>query len=121
MKNIFNLIFLIIGIILFSFYYKYTGQEFNYHIAEFIWYFCQWIIVLFLLNIFSFLINQEKYKKWMLITISYIGISIFLAYRTGDGNGSIFVINGELLTWFLAGLYSIISIIYFIIQHLKNK
>lgn len=120
MKKIVSLGILMVGMILFYIYYSYTNQEFDYHVAQILWYFCQWSLILFILNLGGFVLSNEKYKKWVLITITYFMISIFLAYKTGDGNGTILSMNGEMMTWFLAGLYSLTSIIYFVVQFLKN-
>ncbi|MFA6000359.1 MAG: hypothetical protein WC783_05310 [Candidatus Paceibacterota bacterium] len=69
----------------------------------------------------AFNLEINKYKIWLITSVTVSAISIFIAYATGSGNGAIVDIDGELITWFFAGLYSFISIIYFIFQAIKNR
>ena len=74
-----------------------------------------------ILSLLTFKLDTKKYRIWLIISLVLSAISIFFAYAAGDGNGAIVDIDGELITWFFVGLYSFISIIYFIVQFFKNR
>ncbi|OGI86452.1 hypothetical protein A3A05_02780 [Candidatus Nomurabacteria bacterium RIFCSPLOWO2_01_FULL_41_12] len=121
MKKIITLLLLVLSVGVFLGYSSYTKESFDYNIAQFIGYLFYWCVALFVVSIFALSIDQKKYKKWMLVSGIYVLISILIAYATGDGNGAIISFDGKDLTLFFAGLYSIISIIYFIVQFFKNR
>jgi hypothetical protein len=121
MKKIFTLFFGLTLLVLFSYYYKYTNDQFDYRVASKIWNFCQWSLIIFIINIFALSLDIKKYKIWLFISIIFVAASILLAYNTGDGNGAIVSIDGEMQTWFLSGFYSLVSIIYFTFQHFRGN
>jgi uncharacterized membrane protein len=90
-------------------------------VASKIWNFCQWSLIIFIINIFALSLDIKKYKIWLFISIIFVAASILLAYNTGDGNGAIVSIDGEMQTWFLSGFYSLVSIIYFTFQHFRGN
>src|SRR3989344_5646499 len=116
MKKIVSLILLVLSVGIFSLYSFYTKESFDYHTAQFIGYLFYWVATIFLVSLFASVLDNKKYKIWLLITLIYVLLSVFIAYTTGDGNGAIISFDGKDLTWFTAGLYSLISIIYFLIQ-----
>lgn len=121
MKKIVSVILFVLSLgIIFSSEY-YTIWPFNYHIAEFIGYVVIWFVVLFIVSLFALVLENIKYKKWFSLSVVFTLLSIFIAYKIGDGNGGILSVDGELMTWFLSGLYSFISLIYFIVQFVKNR
>ena len=119
---------LVLSIFLFLFLYVYTetnilntSGHFNYHISDFVGYLLFWSLTLFVLSLLASKLEASKYKIWLIISILASIISMLIAYAVGDGNSSIISINGEFITWFFTGLYSLVSIIYFIVQFFKNK
>lgn len=121
MKKIISLLLLVLSIGIFFWYSSYTKGPFDYHVAQFVGYLFYWSVTLFFVSLFAFVIDGIKYKKWLLITGIYVLISILIAYETGDGSGAIISFDGKDLTWFFAGLYSFISVVYFIVQFFKNR
>ncbi len=122
MKKIISLSLFILSLAIFFWLSSYTNEwPFNYHVSEFVSYLFYWSSVLFIVSLLALTLNQKKYKIWLFVTIIYIAISVLIAWATGDGNGAIVSFDGELTTWFLIGLYSLISIIYFIAQFFKEN
>jgi succinate-acetate transporter protein len=119
MKKIISLSILVITIILFM-WLKYYGESssYNYHVAYIVEYLFYWGIALFILSLFAFLLKRAKYKIWFLVTIPFIILSIFFAYNI-DNHDILF--NGQYVTLWFISLYSFISIIYFIVQFVKEK
>src|SRR3989344_5904650 len=113
----FGFLFLSVGI--FFLYSFYTKESFNYHIAQFIGYLFYWSVTIFVVSLFAFLINDKIYRSWLLFTVLYVFLSLLIAYGVGDGSSAIVSFDGKDITWFLAGLYSFISIIYFAVQYFK--
>src|SRR3989344_9408750 len=109
MKKIISLILLLLSVGLFFWLSSYIKWPFNYHVAEFIGYLFYLSVVLFVVSLFAFTVDNKKYKRWLLTTLIYVIVSIFFAYATGDGNGTILSFDGEMVTWFFAGLYSLVS------------
>ena len=127
MKKKTSLVLLFLSILLFSTLYVYTETNlinqgsYNYHTGDFIGYVFLWSFALLILSLLTFKLDTKKYRIWLIISLVLSAISIFFAYAAGDGNGAIVDIDGELITWFFVGLYSFISIIYFIVQFFKNR
>ena len=121
MKKKISLLLFVLSVVIFLVYLVYTKGSFDYHIAQFLGYLFYWSIDLFILSLFALILDNKKYKIWLSITSVYFFISVILAYSVGDGNGAIISFDGKDLTWILSGLYSFISVIYFIIQYFKKK
>lgn len=121
MKKIVSLILLLLTGGIFFWYSSYTQGFFDYNIAQFIGYIFYWSVALFIVSLFAFMIDDRKYKIWLLISGIYVIISILIAVGVGDGDSSVVSYDGKSFTWFFAGLYSLVCIIYFIVQFLKNK
>jgi predicted small secreted protein len=121
MKKIIFLILLVLSIASIFYVNQYEVWPYNYHVANLIEQLSLWIVVLFIINIFAISLDIKKYKIWLIISIIFAGASLLLAYNTGDGNGAIVSFDGEMQTWFLSGLYSVVSIIYFVFQYLKTS
>ncbi|OGI90690.1 hypothetical protein A3A95_02280 [Candidatus Nomurabacteria bacterium RIFCSPLOWO2_01_FULL_39_18] len=121
MKKIISFSLLLLSVGIFLGYSSYTKGPFDYNTAQFIGYLFYWGVVLFIVSLFAFVLDTKKYKIYSLITLVYVLISILLAYETGGGSGAIVSFDGKDLTLFFAGLYSFISIIYFIVQLFKNR
>jgi len=128
MKKKTTFVLLLLSILLFVFLYTYTETRllnqyryFNYHVSNLLEYILLWSLSLLILSLGASKLDINKYKIWLLVSISISVFSLVIAYMTGDGNGGIVDIDGELVTWFLVGLYSFLSFIYFIIQLFKNR
>lgn len=119
MKKIYSLSALLVSVILFMWLYYYDKSfSYNYHVANVIEYFFYWSTALFVLSLLAFVLNNTKYKIWFFVTIPCAILSVLIAYDI-DGHDIFF--NGEYITFWLISFYSFISIIYFIVQFLKNK
>jgi len=128
MKKKTSLTFLFLSILLFLFIYVYTETNlinqsgyFNYHVSDFIGYMFFWSFTLLILSLLASKLDIYKYRIWLIISVVISIISIFIAYAIGGGNGAIISFDGEMVTWFFVGLYSFVSIIYFIVQFFKNR
>lgn len=121
MKKIIFLILLVLSITSIFYVNQYEVWPYNYHVANFVEQFSLWIVILFIINIFALSLDIKKYKIWLIFSFIFVGVSLLLAYNTGDGNGAIVSMDGEMQTWFLSGLYSIFSFSYFIFQYFRNN
>ena len=122
MKKIISLLLLVLSGVIFYWYSSYTRQwPFDYHVAQFVGYLLYWSVALFVVSLFAFMLDNKKYKIWLLVTVVYVALSILFSYETGDGNNAIVSFDGKDLTWIFTSLYSLISIIYFIVQFFKNR
>jgi hypothetical protein len=119
MKKITSLSMLIIFILLFVFLKYYAGlQSYNYHVAYFLEYLFYWSAALFLLSLFAFVLSNIKYKIWFSITILFMVISILFASSISDND---MFFSGQYVILWIISLYSLVSVIYFIVQFFKNK
>src|ERR1035437_758562 len=119
MKKITSLSMLIIFILLFVFLKYYAGlQSYNYYVAYFLEYLFYWSAALFLLSLFAFVLSNIKYKIWFSITILFMVISILFASSISDND---MFFSGQYVILWIISLYSLVSVIYFIVQFFKNK
>src|SRR3989344_9377488 len=97
----------------------------RYNIDDKLFYFLQcifiWTLCITILNIIAFILNDYKYKLYIIVTGIYSVLSLVIAYNMGDRGSTIPSFDMGILTIFFIGLYSLISIIYFIIQFFKNR
>lgn len=128
MKKKVSLLLFFLSVLLFATLYAYTetdlinsGGYFNYHVSDFIGYLFSWSLIIFIVSLLASKLDRTKYRMWLLLSVIYTGMSVLNSWHIGDGGGSILSFNGEMFTWFSAGLYFIISVVYFINQHIKNK
>ena len=119
MKKLISVLILIVSVLLFI-WLIYYGElpYYNYHLAYVAEYVLYWGVTLFILSLFAFVLNDKKYKLWFLITIPFVILSILLAYDT-DMHDALF--SGQYVILWIISLYSITSLIYFIIQFFKNR
>ena len=80
-----------------------------------------WFILSIPLSLFALTLNDQKHKFWLKFTGIFFAISMVFVFATPEYGSGIVSIDRELTNWFFAGLYSFISIIYFIIQFIKNR
>ncbi|MFZ2621280.1 MAG: hypothetical protein WAX85_03195 [Minisyncoccia bacterium] len=121
MKKIVSSLFLVMSVGIFVWYSHYTKGSFDYDTAQFVGYLFYWSVSLFIVSLFALVADNKKYKIWVLFTLIYVPISILIAYETGNDGGAIISFDGKDITLFFAGLYTLISIIYFLIQFFKNR
>jgi hypothetical protein len=114
MKKVISIISFIIaaGFILYT--YSYAKWPFDYHVANILTWILLWSAIFFVSSIFAFVFEKKIYKIWLSVSSVYIVIAILIANLIGDGNGSIVSINGEIATWFFAGIYIVCFIVLFI-------
>lgn len=93
-----------------------TGPAANYLEYPFLW-----VLILIPLSLFALTLNDQKHKFWLKFTGIFFIISMVIVFLTPEYGTGIVSIDRELINWFLAGLYSFISIIYFIVQFFKSK
>ncbi len=120
MKKIFSFVFFVLALASISYTYKYEHWPYNYHVANFLEQLSLWLLLVFMFSLVSFILDYKNYKIWSILTVLWIILSLFLSYKIGDGSGTIISTDGEMITWYLIGLYSIVSIFYFITQYLKK-
>lgn len=79
-----------------------------------------WFIVLVPLSLFSLTLNDQKHKFWLKFTGIFFAISMFIVFLMPEYGTGIVSVDRELTNWFFVGIYSFISIIYFIVQFIKK-
>ncbi len=80
-----------------------------------------WFMLLVPLSIFALFLNEEKHKFWLKFTGVFFIISMVLVYMMPEYGAGMLSPDRELTNWFFAGLYTFISIIYFIVQFFKSR
>jgi len=90
-------------------------------IAEKLQYPFLWTLLMIPVSLFSLVLNDQKHKFWLKFTGVFFVISMVIVYMTPEYGSGIVSIDRELTNWFFAGLYSFISIIYFIVQFVRNR
>ncbi len=80
-----------------------------------------WFLILIPLSLLALTLTDEKHKFWLKFTGIFFAISMVIVFLLPEYDSAIVSVDRELGNWFFVGLYSFISIIYFIIQFVKNK
>lgn len=80
-----------------------------------------WFLVLVPLSLFALTLNDQKHKFWLKFTGIFFTISMIIVFLMPEYGTGIVSVDRELTNWFFVGLYSFVSIIYFIIQFLKKR
>ncbi len=93
-----------------------TGPATTYFSYPFLWF-----IVLIPLSLLALTLNEQKHKFWLKFTGAFFSISMFLVFLMPEYGTGVVSVDRELTNWFLTGVYSFISIIYFIVQFIKNR
>lgn len=81
----------------------------------------QWFVLLIILSLFALTLSDQKHKSWLKFTGIFFAVSMVIVFMTPEYGSGIVSIDRELTNWFFAGVYGFISIIYFIIQFVKNR
>jgi hypothetical protein len=80
-----------------------------------------WFLVLIPLSLLALILNNKKHNNWLIITGIFFIISMIIVYLMPEYDSNVVFIDRELTNWFFVGLYSLVSVIYFIIQFVKYK
>jgi len=80
-----------------------------------------WVLLLIPLSLFALTLNDLKHKFWLKFTGVFFAVSMFFVFLMPEYGTGIVSIDRELTNWFFVGLYSFVSIIYFIVQFFKNR
>ena len=121
MKKIVSIILLLVSAGSLFVVKKYEVWPFDYHFANLLEFISLWLVVFFIISLFALGLPEKKYKIWFFISIPVVLLSLYWAYMVGDGNGAILSFDGEMITWFCVGIYSIVSFIFVLVNFLKNK
>ena len=121
MKKKFIGITVLFFLILFALTSSYADKLFGYRVVDNIAYIFFWSIILIPLSIFALTLNDQKHTFWLKFSGIYFAISMFIVFLTPEYGSGIVSIDRELTNWFFVGLYSFISIIYFIVAKRTNK
>lgn len=81
----------------------------------------QWFLALIILSIFALTLSDQKHKFWLKFTGIFFVIGMFFVFAMPEYGTGIVSIDRELTNWFFVGLYSFISVIYFIVQFFKTR
>lgn len=121
MKKKFIFIALLLFILSFILTSAYADKLLGYNVVDNISYVFLWTIILTPLSVFALTLNDQKHKFWLKFTGIFFTISMFIVFLMPEYGTGIVSIDRELTNWFFVGLYSFISIIYFIVQFTKRK
>lgn len=80
-----------------------------------------WSLIFVPISLFALTLKDEKYKSWLKFTGIFFAISMFFVYLMPEYDSGIVSIDRELTNWFFAGVYTFISVIYFIVQFVKKR
>jgi hypothetical protein len=81
----------------------------------------QWFVILIPLSLFALVLKDEKHKYWLKFTGVFFVVSMILVYLMPEYDPGIVSMDRELTNWFLAGVYSFVSLIYFVVQLIKSR
>lgn len=80
-----------------------------------------WFLIWIPITLLALTLNNQKHKTWLMFTGIFFAGSMVLVFMTPEYGHGVVSVDRELVNWFLAGLYSFISVIYFIVQYLKRR
>jgi magnesium-transporting ATPase (P-type) len=81
-----------------------------------------WFLIMIPLGLLALTLNDQKHRSWLIFTGCFFVVSIIIVFLMPETAGGIMLNpDRESTNWFFAGLYSFISIIYFIVQFFKNR
>lgn len=80
-----------------------------------------WVLLLIPLSLFALILGDQKHRFWMKFTGVFFVISMLFVYIMPEYDPGIVSLDRELTNWFFVGLYSVVSIIYFMVQFMKNR
>ncbi len=120
MKKITSLVLFALPVLIFLsfFIFKLRLDENLDNLFEYVF---VWLITLFILSILAVKLSNTKYKVWLTISIIVSIVCIIFVYPDGDGGGYGIGFDGEYMSMWFASLYSIVCVIYFIIDFVRNR
>src|SRR6185369_5528280 len=80
-----------------------------------------WFLIEIPLATLAFTLSIEKYKFWIKLTGIFFVITMILVFISPEFDSAIFSIDKESMNWFFVGLYSFVSMVYFLVQLIKNR
>lgn len=80
-----------------------------------------WVLVLIPLSLLALTLNDQKHNFWLKFTGIFFAVSMIIVFLMPEYDSGIVSVDRELTNWFFVGLYSFISIVYFIIQFLNKS
>lgn len=82
----------------------------------------QWFMVLIVLSLLALSLNDQRHKFWLKFTGIFFLIGMFFVLISPEtARGIMLNPDKELTNWFFLGVYTITSIVYFIVQFIKNR
>ncbi len=89
-------------------------------LADYLAYPGLWFLFLIPISILALSLNDQKHKFWLKFTGIFFVVSMIMVFAMPENAGGMLEFDRELMNWFTFGLYSIISIIYFLVQYFKK-
>jgi hypothetical protein len=81
-----------------------------------------WFLILIPLSLLALTLNDQKHDLWLKFTGIFFVVAMFFVFIMPEtATGIMLNPDRESTNWFFAGLYVLISIIYFIAQFFKNR
>ncbi len=93
----------------------------NGPLSNYVGYPLLWFLVFIPLTLLALTLNDQKHKFWLKFTGIFFALSMFIVFLTPEYDPGIVSVDRELINWFFVGLYSLISITYFVVQFFKNR
>jgi len=79
-----------------------------------------WSLALIPLSLLSLTLSDKKHKFWLKFTGIFFVVSMVLVFLSPEYDSGIVGFDRELMNWFFAGLYSVVSMVYFIVQYFRK-
>lgn len=81
-----------------------------------------WFLILIPLSLFAIILSDQKHRLWLKFTGMFFIVAMFFVFSMPEMSGSFIPdLDRETTNWFFIGLYSFISIIYFIFQFFRKN
>jgi hypothetical protein len=80
-----------------------------------------WFLVFVPLSLLALTLNDQKHRFWVKFTGVFFVISMFIVYIMPEYDPGIVSLDRELTNWLFVGVYSVISLVYFVTQFVKNR
>ena len=110
--------FLLLGFLVTS---EYAGKLLGVTVIDQIYYPFVWSLVFLPSSLLALTLTDQKHKFWLKFSGIFFIVSMFIVFLMPEYGTGIVSIDRELTNWFFLGLYSFISLIYFIVQFFKNR
>lgn len=121
MKKKFIGIVVLFFLFLFALTSNYADKLLGYDVVDNIAYLFFWSIILIPLSLLALILNEQKHKFWLKFTGIFFAISMIIVFLLPEYDRGLVSLDRELANWFFVGLYSLISMVYFITQFIKSR